>query len=636
MEKSKKKPVNRRGFLKGAAVGAAALVTNPSLTEAQQVQTPARGSAPLPSAKALAAETEPVSTDVEVLTEDHPGADFMLDVIKALGLEYIAAMPASSFRGLHESIINYGGNKNPELLTCCHEESSVGIADGYARVAGKPMAAMMHPTVGIQHASMNIYNAFAAGTPVFMLVGNSVDAAERRPGAEWSHAAQDAAGLVRDFVKWDDSPGSLTHFAESAVRAYKIAMTPPMGPVLVVVDSGIQEAAMTHRERLRIPKLTLTAPPAGDAGAVAEAARLLVAAENPVILGGDAARTENGMKLLIELAETLQAPVQGGRMPTLHPLSAGGNIRTADVILGLQVSDFWGVVNSMRDQQERTASSIVKQGTKLISISSRDLFLKSNYQYFQRFTETDLSIGADPEATLPSLIEACKRLITGDRKRVFEERGKRMAAAHAQAMEQARVAATYAWDATPISLGRLSAEMWEVIKDKDWASIAGGGGRLWNADKFYRSFAGGGAGAIGSGLPIAVGAALAHRKEGRLCVGIQKDGDFMCAPGALWTAAHHRIPMLLAMHNNRAYHQEVMHIQRMSLRHQRGALDKNAGIGTRLEDPNIDYAMMAKSMGLHGEGPITDPKDLGPALRRAVEVVMKGEPALIDVVTQPR
>jgi thiamine pyrophosphate-dependent acetolactate synthase large subunit-like protein len=544
-------------------------------------------------------------------------------------------MPASSFRGLHESIINYGGNKDPELLTCCHEESSVGIADGYARAAGRPMGVMMHPTVGIQHASMNIYNAFVAGTPVFMIVGNTVDAAERRPGAEWSHAAQDPGGFVRDFVKWDDSPGSLTHFAESAVRAYKIAMTPPMGPVLLATDSGLQEAGIGNRQRLRIPKLTLTAPPAGDSGAVAEAARLLVAAENPVILGGEAARTENGLKLLIELAETLQAPVQGGKMPTLHPLS-GGNVRNADVILGLQVSDFWGVVNAMRDQQERKVSSSVKPGTKLISISSRDLFLKSNTQYFQRFTEVDVSIGADPEATLPSLIEACKRLITADRKRVLEERGKRLAAAHAQAMEQARVAATYGWNATPISLARVQVEMWEVIKDKDWAGIAGGGGRLWNADKFYRTLGGGGAGAIGSGLPVAVGAALGHKKNGRFCVGIQKDGDFMCAPGALWTAAHHRIPFLMVMHNNRAYHQEVMHIQRMSLRHQRGDFDRTAGIGTRIDDPPVNYAMVAKGMGLYGEGPITDPNDLGPALRRAAEAVMKGEPALVDVVTQPR
>ena len=176
--------------------------------------------------------------------------------------------------------------------------------------------------------------------------------------------------------------------------------------------------------------------------------------------------------------------------------------------------------------------------------------------------------------------------------------------------------------------------MWDVVKNKDWALVGGGGSRLWNIDKFYQTLGGGGAAALGSGLPTAVGAALAHRKYGRLCIGLQNDGDLMYAPGALWTAAHHRIPMLLVMHNNRAYHQEVMHIQRMANRRQRGIT--NAGIGTTIDDPNIDYATLARSMGLYGEGPITDPKDLGPALKRAVARVERGETALVDVVTQPR
>ena len=639
MEKSKTNPVNRRRFLQGTALGAAALVTKPHLAEPQQVQTPPRGTAPSPSARALAAETGPVSTDVEVLTEDHPGSDFMLDVLKSVGFEYISCNPASSFRGLQESIINYGGNKAPEILTCCHEETSVAMADGYARVTGQPMAVMAHGTVGLQHAAMTIYNAFVSRTPVYIILGNSLDAAERRPRVEWNHSAQDAAAMVRDYIKWDDTPISLTHFAESAVRAYKIAMTPPRGPVILTLDVALQEKGISDRSKLRIPKLTTTTPPAGAPAAVTEAARLLVAAENPVILGGQAVRTENGLKLLIELAETLQAPVEGGKMPSRHTLSGGGSVRNSDVILGLEVSDFWGVVNNFRDQQERVASSIIKQGTKLISISMEHLYLKSNYQNFQRYTELDLAIAGDVEVTLPLLIEACRRLITGDRRRVFEERGKKLAAANAQALEQARIAATYGWDARPISNARLSAELWEVIRDKDWASVGGRAGRLWNIDKHYQTLGGGGAGAMGSGLPIAIGAALAHRSHGRLCVRIQGDGDFMYVPGALWTAAHHRIPLLIVMWNNRAYWQEVMHITRMSLRHQRGGgdmLDKNSGIGTRIHDPNVDYAMVARGMGVHGEGPISDPNDLGPALRRAVGVVMAGEPALVDVVTQPK
>jgi acetolactate synthase I/II/III large subunit len=640
MEKSKKNRFNRRGFLKGAAVGAAALVSKAELASAQATQT-ARATAPLPSAAALAAETEPVPrpAPVDVLTTDKPGADFMLDVMKSMGFEYIAANPGSSFRALHESIINHGGNKNPEFITCCHEESSVAIADGYARVEGRPMAVLAHGTVGLQHAAMTIYNAFVSRTPVFIVLGNAIDAPGRRPGVEWNHAVQDAAALVREFTKWDDLPISLTHFAESAVRAYKVAMMPPRGPVVIVADNDLQERAIENPQSLRIPKLTLSTSPAGDPAAVAEVARLMVAAENPLIMGGDAARTEQGMKLLIELAETLQAPVQGGKMPSRHPLSGGGSVRTADVILGLEVSDLWGSVNAFRDQQERSVTPMMKPGAKLLSISMNDTNLKSNYQYFQRYTELDMSITADAEETLPSLIEACKRLITPDRRRVLDERGKKIAAANAQAMEQARVEASYGWDVSPISTRRMSAELWEVIKDKNWASVGGGGGRLWNVDKHYQMLGGGGAGAMGSGLPIAVGAALAHKKYGRISVRINGDGDFMYAPGALWTAAHHKIPLLVLMHNNRAYHQEVMHITRMSLRHQRGTddmLNANAGIGTRLDSPNINYAKLAEGLGVHGEGPITDPKDLGPALRRAVDVVLKGEPALVDVVTQPR
>ena len=637
--------LNRRRFLKGAAVGAAAgsaaLITPMPVAGAAAPQAgppppPQRGTAPPPSARALAAETEPVALDADVLTADDPGSDFMVDVIKSMGFEYVASNPGSSFRSLHESVVNYGGNKTPEFLTCCHEESSVAMADGYFRVEGKPMAVMAHGTVGLQHAAMTIYNAFVGRVPVYIILGNALDAITRRPGVEWNHSVQDATAMVRDYVKWDDTPISLTHFAESAVRAYKIAMTVPMGPVVLVADGDLQEAPIADRSKLRIPKLTLTNPPAGDSGAVAEVAKLLVAAENPIILAGRTARTAEGMKLMAELAETLQAPVQGGtrNMPSRHPLNGGAAVGNADVILALQVDDLWGTLNNYRDQQERSSRPLTRPGAKVLSISSGDLYMKSNYQDFQRFAEVDIAIAADGQATLPALIEACKRLITADRRRALDDRGKRIAAANAQSFERARIEASYAWDASPVSTSRVWAEMWDVVRNKDWALVSGGGSRLWNIDKFHQTLGGGGAAALGSGLPTAVGAALAHRKSGRLCIGLQTDGDLMYAPGALWTAAHHRIPMLLVMHNNRAYHQEVMHIQRMANRRQRGIT--NAGIGTKIDDPNVDYAALARSMGLFGEGPITDPKDLGPALRRAVARVERGETALVDVVTQPR
>jgi thiamine pyrophosphate-dependent acetolactate synthase large subunit-like protein len=284
---------------------------------------------------------------------------------------------------------------------------------------------------------------------------------------------------------------------------------------------------------------------------------------------------------------------------------------------------------------------ITRENVKLISITAGDLYLKSNYQDFQRYTEVDLAIAADAEQTLPSLLEAVKRQTTPDRSNVFEQRGKNLATAHQELLETARKQATYGWDATPISTARLSAELWAVIREKDWALVSetypwvsDWPQRLWTFDKYYQFIGGAGGHGVGYGAPAALGAALAHRKHGRLAVNIQCDGDLMYAPGVLWTAAHHRIPILNVMHNNRAYHQETMHIQRMANRHNRGIT--RAGIGTTLEGPGIDFAKLAQSMGVHAEGPISDPKDLGPALQRALEVVESGEPALVDVLTQPR
>ncbi len=627
--------------MRAAAAAALAAPALPSAAQPPAAESPSgRPLSPADAAQTLAAETAPLDAGGDALTVENPGSDFMVDVLKTLGFEYVIANPASSFRGLHESFINYGGNTAPEWLTCTHEQAAVNIANGYFAVAGKPMAVVTFAPSGLQHAAMGIFGAFSGRTPTYLLCANIPGGEDRRPLFDWGpHAMTDPAAMVRDMLKWDDTPASLQHFAESAVRAYRMAMTEPRGPVMLVVDAALQEDSVRDRSALRTPKLTLASPPAGDAGAVAEAAKLLVAAEAPLILAGDVARDEDGMRLLVELAETLQAPVQGGGrgMPNQHPLSGGGSIPNADVILALNEDALYGRLNRYRDQQVRASLPLVKPDAKVISISSHDLNVRSNYQNVERFQEVTLALAADPQATLPSLIEECRKLITTDRRRVLDERGEVLAAASAAGLERARVEATYGWDASPITLQRLAAEVWGVIKDKDWASVGAAGGRLWNAERFYRTMGAVNGGGIGGALPIAIGAALAHKKHGRLCVRFQPDGDMLYMATALWTATHHRIPMLIVMHNNRAYHQEVMHLQRMANRRQRGVELAAHGLpGATLGDPDIDFAQMARSMGAYAEGPIADPKDLRPALLRAVARVEKGEVALLDTRTQAR
>jgi len=652
MARAKKGSVGRREFLKGVAAGAGTLAGASALTGASALAAAAAAPAPARPARALppmpAVEGDPPPS-AEVLTVDRTGSDFMVDVLKALGFEYVCAVAGSSFRALHESVISYGGNKNPEFLTCLHEEQSVAMAQGFAKIEGKPLCVFAHGTVGLQHASMAIYNAYCDRVPVYLVIANNLDATMRSPVyGEWAHSVLDAAAMVRDYTKWDDQPLSLQHFAESAVRAYKIAMTPPMAPVLLVADSELQENPIREGTKLSIPKVTLPAPPQGDSGAVAETARLLVQAENPVIVVDRTARTQAGIDHLVELAETLQAAVIdiNGRMnfPTRHPLNQsnrrGAVVSNADVIVGLEALDLWSVVNSFHDQVRRSSRPIMKPGAKLVSISAGDLYTKANYQEFNRFTEVDLSIAADAEATLPALIEETKRRITPERKRTFQDRGAKLAAAHNVALEATREEAAYGWDASPVSTARLSAELWAQIKNDDWSLVSiihhfsWWPIRLWDFKKSYQYLGRQGGGGIGYNAPATVGAALANRKYGRLSVSIQDDGDLLFSPAVLWTAAHHRIPLLSIMHNNRAYHEELMHVQRMADRHQRG-IDR-AGIGTSFTDPNMDFAKLAQSMGVYAEGPIDNPKDLAPALKRAIAVVKRGEPALLDVVTQPR
>ncbi len=646
--------VDRRQFLTGViAAGAATAVTSARAADVVAQNTPRAPSALPPSAKVAAAET---GTPRELArVKGVPGSDFMVDVIKSLDIKYLPANCASSYRAIHESLINYGGNKMPEFVSCMHEESAVAMAHGYYKVAGKPLMTLCHGTVGLQHASMGIYNAWCDRVPVIVVGGNDMDAAHRPPGVPTFHSAQDINALVRDFTKWDDTPVSLQHFAQSFVRAYKVAMTPPYGPVMISLDAGLQQEPMREHggEKPYIPRYVPMAPPQGDSGAVKEAARLLANAQNPVIVADRAARTPNGVALLVQLAELLQARVidQGGRMnfPRTHYLSAPPTaVNNADVIIGLELSDFWGTVNAYTDNGVNdgigTNSTRIKPDTKLISISSVELNTKANYQDFQRFQVIDVPMAGDAEATLPALIEAVKSAIPNDRKAAIEKRGEAARKAYAEGKARTRAAAAVAWDASPVSTARLVMEVYGAVKDLDWSLVVSEGNvsnwpnRLWPMQKHHHWLGRSGGYGVGYGAPASVGAALANRDLGRFSVSIQSDGDLMYAPGVLWTAAKHKIPLLTVMHNNRGYHQEVMHVQRLSnFRNRVANLGGDMGpVGTSIQNPDIEYHKLAESMGWWAKGPIKDPAQLGPALKEAIAVVKSGQPALLNVWTQPR
>lgn len=642
---SKEPKMKRRQFLAGAVAAGPALGLAAAAPAAQAAAPVARPAVP------AVPRNENILPDAQVLTQGRSGSDFMVDVLKTLDLDYIACLPAATFRGLQESLLNYGMNKKPEFVMCLHEENAVAMAHGYYKVAKKPMAAMIGGVIGTQHASMAIYNAYADRVPMLIISGNIQDAAARRPNVEWNHSALDQNALVREFTKWDAQPASLQASADALVQAYDIATVAPMGPVMVTLDADIQEESLepSHEAKLRIPKLRTRTQPQGEDGAVREAAKLLVAAENPVIFANRYGRTAKAPGLLVALAELLQAPVIDGRermnFPSRHKFNHSSRreqaLAQADVILALEPHDLFGLTEDVRDLIGRPNVRQSRQANlKMIHIGTEGMMMKPNYGESQRYSYADLSISGDAEATMPALIEAVKREITPARAALLAQRGTRLAAMAPRLLEQARADATYGWDASPISVARTCMELWDHLKNEDWTFpaetvfLSDWPHRLWDFKESHNWNGVSGAQGVGYNAPAALGAALANKGTGRVTAAIVGDGEMMMTNTALWTAAHHQIPILYIVHNNRAYHMEVMHTLRMASRRSRDTTRIHAG--TDISNPNIDYATLAKSMGVYGQGPIDNPNDLGAAIKRGIDAVKRGEPALIDVVSQPR
>jgi acetolactate synthase-1/2/3 large subunit len=637
--KSQKTSVGRRSFLKHAAGGAAALVTTTPVVEGQSQrngnEAASASGMPAPTAAQIERETGNVRPPVSVRKITRPGSDLMVQTIRELGIEYAAANPGSSFEGLQESFINYGNppNRMPEWITALHEESAVTMAHGYAKAEGKPMLAVLHGTIGIQHAAMSIYQAYYDRVPVLMIAGNDPDFIQ-------AHTAHDMAGMVRSYTKWDAEPKTLDEALVAIQRAYNEAITPPMAPTLVVLGSEIQKdnAPDAKVPTYKPPKFTTI-----DATHAKEIAKGLVEAQNPRIAVGRL-RTPEGVKRVVELAELVGASTStsatNGPMsfPQGHPLCGPGADTNYDYTLGLETSGAQASITG--PLLGKIAGSRDHEGIAFGGLNGEARGGRGG----GRGSTGAPPIEADAEASLPLIIEEVKRQLTSDQKTRIQERTAKIAKANHEAHVAAVTAAVEnkraGWNGVPISTARIYAELWPLIMNEDWclSSPSGFSGghhvQLWEHNKPYSYLGGQGAGGMGYGAPASVGAALAAKSRNRIVVNIQTDGDLNYAPGVLWTAVHHKLPLLSIMHNNRAWHQEYMFVEYMAGVRGRGA--ERADIGSTLRDPFIDYTKMAAGYGMAGEGPITDPTRLSAALKRGVASVKRGEPYMIDVITQPR
>lgn len=557
------------------------------------------------------------------------GSDVVAQTLRALDVPYVALNPGASFRGLHDSLVNYLGNERPKLLLCLHEEHAVAIAHGYAKVTGRAMAAAVHSNVGLFHASMAIFNAWCDRMPVIVLGATGpVDASRRRPWIDWIHSARDQASVIRHFVKWDDQPASPGAAREALLRAAWMAQTTPMGPVYVNLDAGMQE------ERMAEPPAAIDYAryiPRAEAGAPADllqqAARLLAAAKRPLLLVGRVSRSVEGWKARIALAESLGAKVAtdlkvGAGFPTDHPLHAGAPgiyagpqtqaaIRSADVILSLDWVDLGGTLQAVFGSAPPPA--------KIIQVSPDHVNHNGWSMDYQTLPPADLFFALAPEPFTAALLDelGAGSATTAPGRPLPAQRHEIEAAPAPGAgitVDQLALALKTAVGERETSLLHLplswNGAIWPLRHPLDFIGSDGGGG-------------------IGAGPGISVGAALALRDSARLPIGILGDGDFVMGVMALWTAVHYRIPMLIVVANNRSFFNDEAHQERVARRRERPV--ENRWIGTRMSDPELDLAQLARAQGAEGFGPVKSLHELAAVFAQAIAAVAAGAVAVVDV-----
>jgi thiamine pyrophosphate-dependent acetolactate synthase large subunit-like protein len=555
------------------------------------------------------------------------GSDVVADALRATDIPYIALNPGASYRGLHDSLVNYLGNERPQLLLCLHEESAVAIAHGYAKVTGKAMAAAVHSNVGLMHATMAIFNAWCDRMPMVILGATGpVDAVKRRPWIDWIHTARDQGALVRGYTKWDDQPASPVAAREAVLRANWIANTAPRGPTYVNLDAEMQESKLTEA----VPPIEAARfmPPVKNVPApdlVRQAADILRNARRPVILAGRVSRDLDAWKARIALAEAVNAKVAtdlkvAAAFPTHHPLHVGSPgtiamtsqaldaIREADAILSLDWVDVAGTLKFVFGATVPSA--------RIVQVSV-DHYLHNGWSMdYQGLPPVDVFIDCEPDVAVPALLAA------------LGPQGSQNTAAHKKEFPKLtddKLTVDHLADALRHAVGDRPTSLTHVSLSWNGASWA------FNHPLDYLGSDGGGG--VGGGPGISVGAALALRGSGRLSVAVCGDGDFLMGVTALWTAAHYRIPLLIVVANNRSFFNDELHQERMARMRNRPV--ENRWVGQRISKPDIDLAAMARAQGAQGFGPVNSIADLQPTFEKAIAAVESGAIAVVDVRVEP-
>jgi len=559
------------------------------------------------------------------------GSDVVADTLRDLDLRYIALNPGASFRGLHDSLVNHLGNSDPQMLLCLHEEHAVAIAQGYAKVTGKAMAAAVHSNVGLMHATMAIFDAWCDRMPVLVIGATGpVDAMKRRPWIDWIHTARDQAAMIRNYTKWDDQPASPGAAREALARAKWIAETAPMGPVYVNLDAGMQEAPLA--EPLPPFDIARHMPPVRNAAGAEDVSRLAEAfakSRRPLILMGRVSRSEQAWRERIQLAERFGASVLtdikiGAAFPTDHELNgappsafmgaeAQKLFAEADLIVSLDWVDLAGTLRQVK----------LAPGARIVQVSL-DHHLHNGWSMdHQGLPPVDLFIAADPDLAVRDLLAASAA--SGGKRAGWA------ASATAEAKEWSLPAS-----GDKMFVRDLALSLREAIGERDFSLLhvtLSWEGQWWDFRHPLDYIGSEGGGGIGGGPGVAVGAALALEGKGRLPVAVLGDGDFLMGATAIWTAVRYKIPLLIVVANNRSFFNDEVHQERMAVVRKRPV--ENKWIGQRMFDPEPDLAGIARAQGAVGFGPVRDAGELPAIYAEAIRVVEEGGVAVIDVHVEP-
>lgn len=544
------------------------------------------------------------------------GAEAMFEFMVHEGVQYLFGNPGTTELPLMDL---FAARDEIKYVLALHEDSALGIAAGYAEATGKPAVVNLHTNPGLAHALGNLYNVYRAGTPLVVTAGQQ----DSRAMLDEPLLFADMLELARQHTKWCWEVRHAQEIPPAMARAFKIAQTPPTGPVFLSLPVNVMEE---RADMEFVPVTRIGSRVRGDRSKIKEAAALLSLAKYPVIIAGDGCARSGALAELAKLAEMIAARVHAEPLnsllvfPTGHPLYAGplfpnakqtlGLLDGVDVILAIGVNNLAPLVY--------TGVRMIPGGVRMIQIDAGDHELGKTYP-------AEIAILADPRSAIEELLQELAPFAAGAASEIISKRRELIAAHIGVARAKFIEHSTSSSEDGPMSPAYVAREMRKaaakdaVLVDESVTSTAFV--RTIFELKEPNSFFYAKGGSLGLGLPEAVGVKLAMPDRQVICsVG---DGTALYTIQGLWTAARYKLAVAFVVFNNASY----MILKGGLLAMKAASAERGVFVGMDINEPEIDFVKLAESMGVSARR-ASKASQLRPALDWALS---QNGPTLLDV-----